>query len=420
MGYNPHGVTIMTRLLAAGVCVGLILAGGCRSRVVHMVGVSNDIMGDVVLQSVHQDVIGVAVWRDGRLWGAEGLDQETSGWEWTRERELVDHPRLSEWRQAVAELDARIRDGGGSAGEVVTLARPLPFDSLVGKKLLDWVGGDGARAADVMDLADGLDMHDRARARLVEVALTAPDLSDARLAAWSGLEAVQENEDAVLALSRSEAAGPMTLRILLQHVDEVRSSRRREVFETAGRRLVRDPAEAWLLAGQLEELTGDDRAETALALLANDGASPDYALQLLERLDDFYGDDRPQVYLAAARAACTDPRARGILVARLDDLYGNDRADAAVRLLSWPEAGPELAASLVAHLDVFYGSDAERVLLAVIDSPAFIGTIPRAVIRVASAELHGARRRNVLKTLIAHPATPAPDRRLAQDLLDHR
>lgn len=374
--------------------------------------------GDVYAETVRPGVVGVAAWRDGRLLGADALDQN-SRWDWLkRSNELVDHPSLPAWREQIVRLDAAVAAPDVDASSVLAAARSLPFRSLISDRMQEWVGQDAGRAAAMLDVVDEIDVNDATAAHFVTLAVAAPGADDQRLTVWALHDDVIESAAAAKALATAPGAGPHVWRALVDGIDDVPHSSRKDVFVVAARGLVVDGSQARLLVRRLDELPTSDRRPTALSLLEVKGASPELAIRILDDIDDFYGNDRPAIFIAAASAARAHPRAQRLMSARLDELYGNDRTRCALTMLSWPECVETVAGDVVKRIDDFYGNDREQVLLAVIDGAGYIGSTQRACIRAARSELYRSARRRVLAHIIELSATTAENRARARRALD--
>jgi hypothetical protein len=271
------------------------------------------------------------------------------------------------------------------------------------------------RAAD-LDLLAPADVP--AQLLLVERALLAPDAGDARLAAWVRSGALREDE-ALLRVAVADRAGPETARALLPLVEDAYPPSRAAIYRAAGAKLVARPGQAVPLWQGLEDLSGDDRAESALHLLAVPDASPAFAVAVLWGIDDFYGDDRGEVYRRAAPAALRAGEEALLVRAAVEEFHGDDRIETATWLLALPGTTPEVVAGLARQLGEFYGDDRWALLDAHQACPAFRGDAQREVVRAAAEEFDGEERSRALARIAAAPALDASGRSLL-DLVRRR
>jgi hypothetical protein len=161
--------------LRLGVIAVVVVLGACRHSTTWMQStISTPELGDVYVETV-DGVAEVAIYRDGRLLGAEGIDRDIdSVWLGKDVREIVDHPRLPEWRARKAELDALVASASAGGAEVIPLLRALPFKMLVSETALVWVEGRPERAAAICDVIETLEIQDEATTELVRIAGSAP------------------------------------------------------------------------------------------------------------------------------------------------------------------------------------------------------------------------------------------------------
>jgi hypothetical protein len=361
------------------------------------------------------EVAWVAVWRRGELSGVDGLDEDDpyvrpylSG-----RRQLVDHPRLPEWRAALV----RLREIGGErrdAAAFATAAAGIPFQRPVGEAALRFAGDDPERAAALLREADGLDLDAATWCALARRAAEAPAMDDARLAELAHL-LDEDATAAALALTGAPRAGPRVALAVLPRLDDVAFDRRAAVYEAAAAKLADDPEAAPLLAERVDDLAFDDRAPAALALLAAPGAAAggppprrgELARAFVSRLDEFPAGDRVAVYSAAAPQLLPSPAGARLLLVHLEDLYGDDRLEAARRCLAEPSLTDEFALGLAARLDdEFYGDDRFAVLAAIAQSARFDAPVQRACVRAARRHLHGRDKVRALELFAARDLDP--------------
>lgn len=286
----------------------------------------------------------VAVCRDGKLFGCEAVDEKM------RERALlpmgkpVDHPKLAEWRRQLTVIDEVARNPGTDAAALVAALAPLPLKGVRGCRLVAWAKGDPVRAGEVLDElgAVGID-NDSARA-LIETALAAPDLTDARLAGWVGCPAVGGQSESAVLLIRAPVAGAATWRAAIGAIPHALGSDRLEIYKQAAARLTANAADADLLVGAIERLNGSDRATAALEVIDRPETPAAVSVGYADVIECFHGSDRVRVlraiiagpgFTGAGQAACLEavkqidsPRERRKI---LDEIAASSRASEATR-----------------------------------------------------------------------------------------
>lgn len=372
----------------------------------------------LIARRAGDDTVQIAVYRDGRLLGAEGVDDEMARMIPGDERRWVDHPKLPDWQRRLEEADRLATSPEARPEYFIETLEPIPFRQLVARYLLRYAADDPARAVEVLDALGDLVLGRDDTTELLGIALADESLDAERLARWLRQGTVGRHAEAALLILEAPAAGDETCRAALATLDHFYGSQRRTVYEAAGRPLAPSDSDAGLLVNRISCLYGSDRRKAALLLLEDPSASRALAFQLVEGIDTFYGSDRLKVFLAAARRIVADPEARSPILGRIQALYGSARREAALAVISWPETPPILAGGFAGVIDKFYGSSRARVLEAVIESPGFTGEAQRECVN-AARKVYGRDRRRIMVKIANSPRATADTKARANALLIH-
>lgn len=312
----------------------------------------------------------VCAYQEGKLHGVEALDRLVGAVELGNVRDWRDHPRLEEWRALLARADTLSRSDDG-ADTLVASIGDLPFEDVAGDLMDTWIRDDAARAATIVDAAATHRVDGGWIAKVLPAALEAPGVDDARLARWADLAKRNDDERSLVILAAAPTAGPRTLRVVLDAVDDLHGSDRATALLAAGKGLLADPAATKDIVARIEDLHGNDRSEVALALLAHPNATPGFAREVLENIDTYFGGARREVYDAVADSLRGDAQGQALLVEKIDELFGSDRDDAALRVIRHADTPAELAAGYLGVIDEFFGSARADVLTAIIATPGY-------------------------------------------------
>jgi len=337
----------------------------------------------------------IAVYRDGRLLGPEGVDGKMAELIPDDRGLWVSHPELPEWQRRLEDADRLAASPDARPERFIEILEPIPFRQVVARVLREYAANEPARAVAVLDALGDLALGGEDTLELVALALAADGLHPEHLARWLRQGTVGQHAEAAKRILEAPAADDETRRAALATLDHYYGSKRRVVYEAAARPLASSGSDAGMLAHKLTELYGSHRREAALQLLEEPDVSTALSFALVRGIDIFYGSDRLQVFLAAARRIVAEPEAGSLIPGTIGTLYGSNRREAALAVIAWPETRPELAGGFANIIDKFYGSDRAKVLEAVIASPGFTGTAQRACVEAAK-KLYGRDRRRIL------------------------
>jgi len=413
---------LLLMITACSVSVGWWDWGGSSTRIGSGGSFTYTANDETVRASVKGKEVRIVVLRAGQLHGVEGMSasQKKMLKGLTSDgRMYVDDPKLDAWRQQLTTVNEVAQQPDTTAAQLADAAKGLPFEGLIDEAVTNWVNDDPDRASAMLDLVDELKPGKETTRKLLGVALQSDAVDDDRIADWLSAKVIYKDAKALKTIAACKALGPKSADQILQNIDEVYGSNRKDIYIAVGTQLVSDISNARTLVNTLDELYGSHRSQAALTLLQQEGCTLEYAIQLLENIDEFYGSNRLQVYLAAGQMAITDARAPRLLTSQLDELYGSDRQKAAMAVLDWEGSNKNVALGMLGEIDEFYGSGRTRVIHHVIDGNHFQDVrVQRACLRAIRDELVGSTKRKALTRMLKADGLDDRVRRLVIAELD--
>jgi hypothetical protein len=367
----------------------------------------------------------VAVFRDGKLEGADGLRSLRT----LKFRDRCDLPTadiadLGAWRAQLAELDRLTHTPGASARKILDVAGAMPFSYLYLKPISDWVHADAANAVDFLDALaahpmrfehpDGAVVSARraAFATIIDAALgqaVSSGAASGKIDKWLGADQIGGQRRNAQLLKQLAVTGDLDASAsatMLGRLDSALPRDRANLYTALAANLVDDPKYATLLAKQLRLVPHQERTGIIQSLLSRPDSAGEFAVALLADFSQqFHGPQQQlDVFESIARKLSSDVRAPLLLSAHLRDIPGVQRRMAATYLLGLDRQGETaFALGVLAAFDDLHPLSRPKVAYAVMQSDQFRDRrVQEACLLAIQLETRGNDQQELLAAMLHH------------------